>query len=141
MYLFLYVIATHFLADFVLQSHWMASNKSKRDDALALHVLIYSTVMTIGAAFLLPGAYELWFVFYVVTFVTHFITDYYTSRITSRLGARALLFIKKLELHPDDGYCKQEAGAAWHWFFVVIGFDQLVHYATLAITLRFLGVG
>jgi hypothetical protein len=43
----------------------------------------------------------------------HFVTDYITSRISSKLWA------------------KQD----WHRFFVTIGFDQLIHQATLAFTL------
>jgi hypothetical protein len=43
----------------------------------------------------------------------HFVTDYFTSQATSKLWA-------------DQN---------WHRFFVMIGFDQLIHQATLASTL------
>ncbi len=70
------LLACHFVADFILQSDWMAQNKSKDWGALALHVVIYS------ACFLWcphPA------VFFAVTFGTHFCTDAITSRINSRL--------------------------------------------------------
>ncbi len=49
----------------------------------------------------------------VVNGVLHFITDAITSRITSKLW-------QKNDMHN---------------FFVVVGFDQLVHYACLFITM------
>jgi hypothetical protein len=56
----------------------------------------------------------LWFV--LVTFLTHTITDAITSRINTRLWQA-----KKV-----------------HWFFAMIGLDQLIHFATLALTYRWL---
>jgi hypothetical protein len=71
----LLLLTIHFVADFVLQSDWMAINKSKRWDALALHCLIYSAcfVPFYGLAF---GA---------ITFGLHFVQDAITSRINSKL--------------------------------------------------------
>lgn len=117
MLVFLYVLACHYVADFVLQSHWMASNKSRRNDALALHVSIYSLAMTIGVSVILPEDMILGAKFLMVTFATHFVTDYVTSRMSSAL------------------WQKQQ----WHNFFLVIGADQLIHQATLAATLIWLG--
>src|SRR3990167_1647011 len=108
------LLTTHFLADFVFQSNWMAINKTKRLDALSLHVLIYSL------CFLWLG-----WLFTGITFLTHFVTDFVTSRWTSRLWP----FIKA---HPDNKvdrfyYDVEGMGSkrSRHWFFVVIGFDQL----------------
>ena len=56
--------------------------------------------------------------FVLLTFVLHTLTDAVTSRITSYL------------------WQKQER----HWFFVVIGADQLIHYWTLILTFRYLFV-
>jgi hypothetical protein len=51
--------------------------------------------------------------FAVVNAALLFATDYITSRISSKLWA------------------KQD----WHRFFTTIDFDQLIHHATLALTL------
>ncbi len=71
------LLALHFVGDFLLQTHWMASRKSKDWDALFLHVLVYATC-------LLPFGV----VFAVVNFGLHFATDAVTSRITARLWAQ-----------------------------------------------------
>jgi hypothetical protein len=67
------------------------------------------------------GVYSLCFAFLgwqftAITFVTHFVTDAITSRINTRLWA---------------------AGNV-HWFFVSVGFDQLIHTCTLAATWYYL---
>lgn len=110
MKLFLALLVVHWVADFVLQTHWQAQNKSNRADALALHVGTYTLVLSF-ASFVLMGIDGI--IFAYVNGVMHFWTDYVTSRWSSRL------------------YAKQD----WHNFFVVIGFDQLVHQLTLAGTL------
>lgn len=38
------ILAIHFVADFILQSDWMAQNKSKNIDALTFHVLTYGAL-------------------------------------------------------------------------------------------------
>ena len=115
---FVALLATHWFADFVLQTHWQASNKSKNNVALSRHVLVYTSVL--GAAsfalFALPGYGLQWLIFTLGNGALHFATDYGTSRWTSRL------------------YAKQD----WHNFFVVVGFDQLIHQTTLAVTMWYL---
>lgn len=109
-YQFLALLALHWIADFVMQSHWQASNKSKSNIALAHHVITYTAFLGVAVPGIffrvdLPAA-----IFVLVNGVLHFGTDYVTSRITSKL------------------YAKQD----WHNFFVVVGFDQLIHQFTLA---------
>jgi hypothetical protein len=121
LYAMLWLLTVHFVADFVLQSDWMAQNKSKRNDALALHVTIYTaTFLLLGGLPLLrildhPGGpvFGLWLLF---NGAAHFATDYVTSRISSRLWA-----------------AKQV-----HNFFVCIGADQLIHALTLGLTMAWL---
>lgn len=112
---FMALLALHWLADFVLQTNWQASNKSKRNDALAAHVCVYTLVLGAGSV-LMFGWSMAWVCFVVANGILHFGTDYMTSRVSARF------------------YAKQD----WHNFFVVVGFDQLVHQTTLAATLALL---
>jgi len=106
------VLLTHLTFDFFLQSHWMASNKSKSDLALGAHVGTYTIglillTVALGYGKLLVGPAP--FFFLVFNSGAHWLTDYVTSRMSSRL------------------FAKQE----WHNFFLVVGTDQFCHYATL----------
>ena len=99
---------THFVADFVFQSHEMSINKSKSIRWLTKHIGVY-TIGWIPFTLLFMGLSmnALWFL--LLVFATHWITDYFTSKGTSYLW-------------------KQERV---HDFFVLIGFDQFIHGITL----------
>lgn len=102
------ILAFHFVADFVLQSHWMASGKSKRW-GMNLKMLSHIGVYT---ACLLPLG-PLWA---LTNGVAHYATDIVSSQGTSALWKRGEI----------------------HWFFVVIGADQLVHVLCLLWTWQWL---
>jgi uncharacterized protein DUF3307 len=114
---FLLLLSVHWFADFVLQTHWQAQNKSKSLDALGRHVGIYTIVLLFAVPWIFPGQLETysarWFAFVVSNGAFHFVTDYFTSRASRHFSA------------------KQD----WHNFFVVVGLDQLIHQATLAGTM------
>jgi Protein of unknown function (DUF3307) len=105
------LLATHWVGDFVLQTNFQASNKSKRLDALSLHVATY-TVTLFVAAIILFGVMTA-VIFAAINGALHFATDYITSRASSKLWEEQ----------------------NWHRFFVMIGFDQLIHQLTLTSTL------
>jgi hypothetical protein len=114
---FVALLAVHWIGDFVLQSHWMSVNKSKRLDALSLHALTYMSTLLVGSGLVLGLRQTgLLLLFVGTNGFLHFATDFVTSRITSRL------------------WCQQRE----HDFFVMVGLDQLVHQVTLATTLWFI---
>jgi hypothetical protein len=108
----LWVLTAHWFADFVCQTQWQAANKSKDWVALSEHVLCYSLIMAM-AMILSPLSTPMWVGFVLITMIAHFVTDAVSSRITARL------------------YVKKD----YHNFFVVIGLDQLLHYAQLFTTI------
>lgn len=78
---FITVLIVHWVADFIFQTRWMATNKSSSNIALGSHILVYTLVMSV---------FGIWFA--VVNGILHFIIDYFTSRGTSYLW-------KKKETH------------------------------------------
>lgn len=119
-YFVMLVIFAHWVADFVFQTHWMAVNKSKNNLALGSHVLVYTIVVGIilGIPLYVYGniPYITLGTWVTVNGILHFITDYITSRITSKLWQK------------ED----------YHNFFVVVGFDQVIHYTCLFATIIYL---
>ena len=112
--IFLAFLAVHWFADFVCQTDWQAKNKSKNMDALIRHVLIYTAVFGVGTVAILGvDSIRTFLYFVLLNGILHLVTDFITSRITSHLYAKG---------HN-------------HYFFVAIGFDQLIHQVTIAMTL------
>lgn len=73
--IFLILIWLHLMGDFILQSDWMAVNKSKSLLPLATHVMVYS----------IPFAIIFGWRYGLINMGCHFITDFFTSRLTSYL--------------------------------------------------------
>ena len=108
------IIIIHWIADFVLQTDEQAKGKSSSNKWLLKHTCTYTVVwLTIGIlyAIYLGDIYPMWALtkFILITFVIHTIQDYFTSRLNSKLWAKGDV----------------------HNFFVIVGFDQLLHYAQL----------
>jgi hypothetical protein len=150
----LLLVVTHFVADWLFQSDWMALNKSKHWDVLAIHVTIYSVCFVPVTAWMFFGSWRFGLLFGAITWITHFITDAITSRITSRLWFIELHERPEKDIYEAGSYKEFMLGVGKsyfgaythfayvkntrHWFFVMIGFDQLIHYTTLAYTLDYL---
>lgn len=99
------VVAVHWLADFCLQTHEQAQNKSKNTGALFRHCATYTI------ALLLVFGFTGWMsaAWCLLNGALHFAVDFCTCRITSKL------------------YAEQR----YHDFFATIGADQVLHYAAL----------
>lgn len=97
----------HWVGDFVLQWDRVAKEKSSSNVALTQHVAVYTMTIGIVLALLMPGIVALKLA--LLNGACHWVTDWFTSRATKRLWA---------------------AGEV-HYFFVVIGLDQLIHAVTL----------
>jgi len=106
------ILITHYVADFILQSHWMASNKSKDNWALSAHVITYTVALSFSGFILFEANHLLGLIWAAVNGVIHFITDYFTSRASA----------------------KRFAVKDYHNFFVYVGADQLSHYIALLTT-------
>ena len=107
MLIVLTILSVHFFADFVFQSSQMATGKSKSLKWLSIHVGVYGLVSLISAFII---GYELsnisiGFIWWGINVGLHFVVDFFTSKIASRFWEE-----KNMRL-----------------FFVMIGFDQLLH--------------
>ena len=140
--IFAVVLVAHFIGDFVCQTDYMAVNKSKHWDALALHVLVYgaaiaATIALAVVAGAIPAS-DRWFEWVGINMAMHFVTDAITSRITSRLWF--LPFVANLPQGTavtNDEVIVVRFKPTRHWFFVCIGADQLIHMLTLVYTLEY----
>lgn len=110
----IFILLIHFLADFALQTPEQAEKKSTDSWALAAHVLVYSGVWWIASAIYL--GWDQGALFACITFSAHFLTDFVTSRLSKP-------FFSKKDYHNG---------------FVVVGFDQMLHYIQLILTFNYL---
>lgn len=104
----LLIFLLHLVGDFVIQTRWMARNKSSDYAVLLVHAVVYGLV-------LLPfGIFYAW-----INAVLHGCTDGITSRATKFFWARF-----KESGKPID---------EWKTF-LIMGLDQFVHAACLILT-------
>lgn len=110
----LLVLFAHWFSDFVMQTQWMATNKSSSNVALGAHVGVYCVCMFFILLAIMSPVVAATYV--LVNGVAHGATDWVTSRVSG--------FFYRRE--------------NWHLFFVTIGFDQFLHVALLLATLGWL---
>jgi hypothetical protein len=122
MSILLFYLLLHWYADFVCQTDKQAKGKSSSNLQLLSHTGTYGLIVTLFTYVLYWannfGA-QYWYtplLFGIVQFITHTVVDWITSRINKKLW--------------EDGYV--------HEFFVMIGFDQLIHYVILFSSLALL---
>ena len=117
----LFILLVHWVSDFVLQTHHMSTRKSSSNYYLTMHVVVYTFATIVMWSVVFPfttihiSSLGIWLSFAAI-FTTHWVTDYFTSRWTSRL-------------YKEERY---------HDFFVVIGFDQVLHYTQLLLIFNYL---
>jgi|SRR5579885_1366676 len=114
--LLIYILAAHFIADFLCQTKWQATNKSSSFKALGAHIATYALVLFIALIQSFPlrevGMYV------GANALLHFVTDAISSRVTAYA-------------HKD--YDNHRA-----LFWGTIGADQFAHQAALILTLPLL---
>lgn len=115
----LYLLFSHWVADFLFQTTYMGTMKSKSNKVLLQHVSVYTFVMCclMTMDLTLTGLDIL--IFAGVTFTFHTIQDYCTSRLTSYQFSQS----------KYNGV----TGA-----FTIIGLDQFLHFCQLFLTYYFL---
>lgn len=123
-----FILTCHWIFDFVFQTDAQAKGKSESITFLLQHTATYSICWFNVLAYLMiylsisEGVFLNLniilsiFLFSLITFICHTITDYFTSKWNRKLW---------------------EKGDT-HNFFVMIGFDQLLHYAQLFICAYYL---
>lgn len=114
-YVILAIFVVHFLADFVFQTSQMATGKGKSLKWLSVHIGVYGFVslMSLYMVGKFIDSFYLGFAWWLGNVALHFITDFITSKITSKFWE----------------------AKNYRLFFVMIGFDQLIHNLCLIGTL------
>lgn len=111
-----YLLLLHWMGDFVFQWRYIADNKSHNQLVLLMHGLIYGTIITAGLFYVMPDKVPIsvFVMFLAFNVGIHIITDAVTSKMTA-------FFYKKGWMHS---------------FFTVIGLDQMLHVATLLLSIQ-----
>lgn len=102
----LVLVWMHFIADFVLQTDWMAKNKSSSNVALTIHVVLYS----------IPFIWFGW-VYAIVNGMLHFATDYVTSRVTSHFWKTEQRHLFFVVIGADQALHMTALFATYMWLF------------------------
>lgn len=117
------ILLNHGFADFVLQSKEMATQKSKSNYWLTVHVFSYMSGMIITALMVgfLSNNWMYALMWWLINGMLHWITDYNTSRWAAKLR-------EKEQHEASKVYFKF---IHFPTFFSVIELDQLIHYFCL----------
>lgn len=118
--LVIWVMFAHYVADFIVQTAWMAEGKSKTWTPLVAHIVAYTFTITMMGAIPLVlilgfSALPWWILYCVINGLAHMATDYYTSRASGKAYKAGNL----------------------RRFWAIIGLDQFIHMATFWIVFGF----
>lgn len=106
----------HFVADWIMQSRYIAENKSKNNWVLAIHTtdyMMWMLVITMIPAGIIGLYSSYWFLVWIlVNGLLHGCTDWFTSRFNAKMYTTGQMKL----------------------FWWGIGFDQMIHYVTLFVT-------
>tara|TARA_R100001079_G_scaffold98267_1_gene62037 strand:- start:191 stop:571 length:381 start_codon:yes stop_codon:yes gene_type:complete len=120
----------HLVGDYLLQSGWMANNKSKSSLAAGVHALTYSLPFLI-----LGPSLAAW----LVIFVTHFFIDRYALARHVAV-VKNYLAPKKHWLKRDNisqfGYCKKTPDFLAIWLLIIT--DNTLHLTINFLALKYL---
>jgi len=111
----IYILIIYWITDFVLQAEKQLKEKSKNIFMLLQYVLMYSIVW-FPAMLIFGNKFALLFI--GIIFIQYFIINYFSSKINTKLW-------------NDDKI---------HYFFINIGFDQLLHTIILILTFYILWI-
>ena len=110
----------HYFGDFILQPQEWALTKWNNQVSLLKHIIVYSLgFFAVTWLFLIPNNLYVWCMFLMAAIfngVFHYFIDYTTAKLTHQLAVKKNMNI----------------------FWKVIGFDQFLHYVTIAITYGYL---
>lgn len=122
--LFIYILALHYLGDYLFQPYSMSVEKSENHITMLAHVWIYTCTLYIGLVFVIGIEPALKFA--GLNFIFHYVVDYLTSRVISDNSS-------KLLLDPDDTKPIHKRLSLWGPISL-LGFDQFLHHSLLLIT-------
>jgi hypothetical protein len=118
----IYILFSHFVADFIMQTHEMATGKSNSIYWLTRHILSYGKTFFVSSLLFIFIAilcgYDcvhlapLIILYIFMNMALHWVTDYFTSKQTKK-------YFSKNDYHNG---------------FVWVGLDQFIHQITLITT-------
>lgn len=120
-----YLLLLHFIGDFLLQNREIAENKSKNFEVMGNHILRIYTVFLFGLWLPFSIPYPNLIGFILSYCLLHFLQDTFIWRS-----------FKWFKMRPTkDNKSPFPSGEYRYWedssFYATIGFDQMLHVATL----------
>ena len=98
----------HWLGDFAFQTSAMATAKYKSFKWLSIHTIVYTLTLLAISLLLFPTIEAISYA--LLNGLLHGITDFFTSKLSHRFQANPRVF------------------------YPILGFDQLIHHATLVLS-------